>query len=102
MPMLTKLDRFLVLLNRWDHPDGHALAARLRHAGGKSGQARVLESALQMRSPWIRANAATILGLIGEPSSVDALVGALSDMDSDIRVAAAKSLAMIGDRLATP
>lgn len=100
--MLTKLDRFLVLLDRWDHPDGHALAVRLRHAGGKSGQARVLESALQMRSPWIRANAATILGLIGERTSVDALVGALSDLDGDIRVAAAKSLAMIGDRRATP
>ena len=35
--MLTKLDRFLVL-HRWGHPDGHALAARLWHAGELSGK----------------------------------------------------------------
>jgi HEAT repeat protein len=100
--MLTKLDRFLVLLERWDHPDGRALAARLRRAGGKSAQARVLESALHLRHPWVRANAATILGLIGERNSVDALIAALGDIDAEIRIAAAKSLAMIGDRRATP
>ena len=100
--MLTKLDRFLVLLDRWDHPDGHALAMRLRHARWMSGTAPVLESALQMRHPWIRANAAAILGLSGERSSVDALVVALADVDSETQVAAAKSLGMIGDRRATP
>jgi tetratricopeptide (TPR) repeat protein/HEAT repeat protein len=74
------------------------------HAALGLGRARVkdervrLEQALRSdRSEWVRGSAALALGLLAEPTAVDALVSALRTDATPIAAAAALALGWLGD-----
>ncbi len=57
----------------------------------------VVYDTLHDTDPLIRAGAAHILGLVGNPEAIDALTGATKDSDQDVRRAAVAALGSIKD-----
>lgn len=98
----TVFKRLTTVLQNLDAPrDGAVLA--LGHLREKRAVAEVRELAGPASAPQLRRAALSSLGLMDDKDSVDTLIKAvMEDRDSDCRVAAAFSLAQIGDAKAVP
>lgn len=93
------LDALLPLLSDPDSDVREAVGESLVHIGADARSG--LEAALlEARNPDSRTVAARALGQIGERKSVPALIQALNDVSSWVRIAAAESLGQIQDRQA--
>jgi len=62
----------------------------------------VIYDAIQDKDPKMRLGAARVLGLVGKPDVVDALIKASKDSDQDVRRAAVVSLGTIKDPKTVP
>jgi HEAT repeat protein len=72
-------------------------AATFADAAERDAARAALEEAVTSREAGLRVNAATALGKLGDPQSVDVLERALSDRNALVRQAAARALGRIGD-----
>src|SRR5262245_30516908 len=76
--------------------------AQLRDALEQSGIIELGERGTRRRSPWRRALACEMLGKIGSPLAVPALLERLEDHRPEVRVAAVRALGDIGSAVAVP
>jgi HEAT repeat protein len=74
----------------------------LRSALEQSGIVELGEKGTRRRSPWRRALACEMLGKIGSPLAVPALLQRLEDRRPEVRVAAVRALGDIGSPEAAP
>jgi len=81
---------------------GECVRRSFRRALRKFGEAAVgkLMKALAEKNRTMRAEAAKVLGSIGDARATDALIEALKDVDGDVRMNAAEALGRIGDKRA--
>lgn len=72
-------------------------AARITDYLEDQGYVERAVEGLRSRNRWRRAAAASLLGRMKSDAAVTALIGLMSDESDDVRMAAARSLAAIGD-----
>ena len=78
------------------------IVQRLRGAAAALGLIDQWTRSLGDRRWWVRAGAARALGLVREPSSIDALLEALDDPHEEVRAAAVDALGRLGDPRSCP
>jgi HEAT repeat protein len=65
---------------------------------GDTSRMSELSALLFDTNPWVRANAAFVMGKVNHPSAVDSLKNLLEDeLNVDVKIRALESLAMLGD-----
>ena len=96
--VLSKRDAvvFAMLLGRYSALLRGASRERIAHYFETQGNVRDAIDSLSDRRSWRRAAAADLLGDMGSPEAVPALLGALNDGARDVRSAAARSLGRLG------
>jgi HEAT repeat protein len=80
----------------------HAQTEGVRQALVESGLVELGEKGTRRFSPWRRALACELLGKIGAPRSVPALLERLEDRRPEVRIAAVRALGDIGSAEAAP
>jgi HEAT repeat protein len=75
---------------------------QLRGALEEAGLVELGERGTRRRSPWRRALACDMLGKVGLPEAVPALLGRLEDRRPEVRTAAVRALGEIGSAEALP
>jgi hypothetical protein len=80
----------------------HAQTDVMRRTLEQSGIVELAERGTRRRSPWRRALACELLGSIGAPRSVPALLARLDDRRPEVRIAAVHALGDIGSPEAVP
>ena len=79
------------------HPRVRKRAAEaIARSSPASGVEFLAKSGLRHPHRWVRANAASCLGALGDPKAAPALAASLADPDPDVRAAACASLATLG------